>query len=268
MTLPGSITDCFILASSLSDRDGRLLDELVPERRQYPKNSLVFRQGGASDQLLVVEKGLSFTYRHLEDGSRQIIDIHFPGEIIGLDELSQPRHRSGLMTMTDAAFLDYDKVEVVRLFSRSPTLSRLLLDMVSRGQALLTERMVGLARHSALQRVAHFLLEVQYRVTRAKAPGIVARAPKATEPSGKEYNGSEHNGQLKPQNMLRIPQTVIADALGLSIVHVNRVLRQLRERGLIGSCGHGITLVDIEGLRDVAGWKPGDLWLEPSSVPA
>ncbi|SFR43921.1 cAMP-binding domain of CRP or a regulatory subunit of cAMP-dependent protein kinases [Marinobacter daqiaonensis] len=251
MTAPRNITECLVGIASLSECDRKLLQTLEPERCHYPRNSVVFRQGDPSDQLLVVESGQSFTCRYLEDGRRQIIDIHFPGDVIGLDELSQPHHLSDLTTMTDASFLHYDKAEVITLFAWSPGLSLLLFQVVSRGQALLKERMVGLTRHCALQRVAHFLLEVRLRAFRGDIPGAQITVEDRVG----------YDTRLKPPTVLRIPHNVIADALGLSIVHVSRILAQLREKGLIGSSGHAITLVDLNGLKTVAGWHTADLAL-------
>lgn len=241
---------CFEDANSLSAWERQQLVELSSERLVCMKDEVILREGEPAHGLFVVERGLCYTQRFLEDGSRQIIDVHFPGEIIGLDQLSQSLHLSGLAAMTDTALFVYNKLSVMHLFTGSPALARLLLNMVSQGQAILTERIVGLSRYAAPRRVAHFLLEILHRGGYANPIGVRSLRPIAAE------EAQEANKGLQSQLTFRIPHNVIADTLGLSIVHVSRVLRQLREMNLVSTHGNAITLTDVDGLRAVAGANP------------
>lgn len=245
---------CFKDADSLQEEERQQLVDLASERLTCARDDVILREGEPSNGLFVVEDGLCFTQRFLEDGTRQIIDIHFPGEIIGLDQLSQPHHRNGLAALTDAALVAYDKLSVMKLFTGSPALAHLLLNMVSHGQAILTERIVGLSRHGALRRVAHLLLEILYRGGYANPIGVRSLKKLSEEES------EQATRDLQSPLTFRIPQTVIADTLGLSFVHVSRVLRQLREKELISTHGHGITLIDVDGLKGIAGMDPAARW--------
>lgn len=241
--------------SSLSDSDRLILNGLKPQKLQFDKNTVVFREGEPANHFLLVERGVCFSHRHLENGSRQIIDLYFPGEVVALGELSKFHHTSGLMTLSDTVLAAYDKTRITRNFSRSPVLSRLFIDMISQEQANLTDRLVGLTRYNARQRIAYFLLEIRFRANRARQlqPGLrrgVGAKRLIPKPA------------LWPPNMVRIPQVLIADSLGLSIVHVNRVLRQLRQQGCIATCGQGIVLLDVEALEAIAEW------CSPEPVPA
>lgn len=249
-------------ADSIQEHERQQLAELASERLTCTRDDVILREGEPANGLFVVEEGLCYTQRFLEDGTRQIIDIHFPGEIIGLDQLSQPRHLSGLTALTDAALYAYDKFAVMQLFTGSPGLARLLLNMVSHGQAVLTERIVSLSRHDALKRVAHLLLEILHRGgdSNPLGGGSLCRIS--------EDQAEKANRTLQPPLTFRIPQTVIADTLGLSFVHVSRVLRQLRERELISTRGHGITLMNVDGLREIAGVDPALDWRGTSSMPS
>lgn len=234
-------------ADTLQEHERQQLAELASERLSCAKDDVILREGEPSNGLFVVAEGLCYTQRFMEDGTRQIIDIHFPGEIIGLDQLSQPRHLSGLMALTDVALYVYDKLAVMRLFTGSPALSQLLLNMVSHGQAILTERVVSLSRHGALRRVAHLLLEILHR---GGETNPLARSFRKVS----DQEADRASNSLHPPLTFRIPQTVIADTLGLSFVHVSRVLRQLRERELITTRGNVMTLINVDGLRAIAGW--------------
>lgn len=232
----------------LSEGDRLLLTEIKPQQLHFKKDSVVFREEEPANYFLLVKAGICFNHRHLEDGSRQIMDLYFPGEVIALGELSRISHVSGLTTFSEAVILAYDKAEIKDKFSRTPRLSRLFIELISREQAILTERLIGISRHSAKQRVAGFLLEMNQRssptsnvVNHPGVPGLPAPLP------------SEKLTGL--QNLVGIPQVLIADALGLSIVHVNRVLRQFREAGCISIGSQGIELLNVDAIKIIAGWE-------------
>lgn len=241
MTPPTALSDFFELITPLTESERHSLHGLAVHPRSYTKKTAIFNEGEPATELSLVEGGICFTNRHLEDGSHQIIDIHFPGEIIGLGEFSKSRHHSGLVAMTDTRLLHYNRMDVIHLVSQSPRLMRLLLDMISRGYALLNDRMIGMARYGAKQRVANLLLEVFWR-SAGYPPGRLRASW-----------SSEHDGASSLR--VHIPQNVIADTLGLSVVHVSRILSVLKVDGLIGSSGRAIILLDVSGLGEVAGWE-------------
>ncbi|MEX0604485.1 MAG: Crp/Fnr family transcriptional regulator [Marinobacter sp.] len=232
---------------SLSAKERLLLNSFPPQKLEFEKNTVVFREGEPANQFLLVEKGVCFTHRHLEDGSRQIIEFYFPREVVALGELSKAHHSAGLMTLSDTVLAVYDKDEITQGFSESPELSRLFIRMISKQQANLTERLVGLTRYSARQRMAHFLLEVDFRLKRSEMLDF-------QELSGKCSQTVMPEETTPNRSLVKIPQVLIADSLGLSIVHVNRILRQLREQGCIATRGYGIELSDIKALKGIAGW--------------
>lgn len=231
----------------LSEAERRLLTDIKPQKLYFKKDSVVFREEEPANYFLLVKEGVCFNHRHLEDGSRQIMDLYFPGEVVALGELSRAFHVSGLTTFSDTVLLAYDKAEIKEQFSRSARLSRLFIELMSQEQANLTERLVGVSRYGAKQRVARFLLEVYQRSSRAsndtyQSCGAVLPVPVLPT-------------ELKvAKNLVGIPQVLIADALGLSIVHVNRVLRQFREEGYIRTRSQGIELLDVGAIKTAAGW--------------
>lgn len=244
-----TIEDCFIGASCLNEADKSILAGLHPQHLRFPKGSVIVRQGDLSDQMVIVEEGWIFSCRYLEDGARQVMDLHFPGEVTGWAELTQSHHLCHLVSLTDTRLLCYDKAELMQAFSASSHISRALFELVNQGQVALSERVVSLARHNALQRLCGFLVDVQHRASR------YARQ-EATEPSVtlNDRDRSAFSG------VLDIPHTIIADSLGLSNVHVSRTLALLREQGLISSRAGKIRLLDLGGLRLAAGFKPKPRW--------
>ncbi|MEP1213961.1 MAG: Crp/Fnr family transcriptional regulator [Marinobacter sp.] len=234
--------------SQLSEDERRLLAEITPQRLHFEKNSVVFREEEPANYFLLVKEGICFNHRHLEDGSRQIMDLYFPGEVVALSEFCKEAHVTGLTTLSDAVILAYDKAEITEKCSRTARLSRLFMELLFREQAILTERLVEVARHSANKRVANFLLDINQRWSPSTGvPSHAGAESLSACCSPKNFTGLS--------NLVGIPQVLIADALGLSIVHVNRVLRQFKEAGWIKIRSQGIELLDFNAIKVVAGWE-------------
>lgn len=119
---------------------------------------------------------------------------------------------------------------MMRLFSDSPRLAAAILWAASRDEAMIVEHLVSIGRRNALERTAHFFLELGERLR------LVGLATDKDFPC--------------PLN-----QYVLADALGLSAIHVNRVLRQLRERDLMTLKRGKVVMHDAIELARLAGFE-------------
>jgi len=146
--------------------------------------------------------------------------------------------RSVLLRTSDHSFASIGDIVVSRfsvkrmvtVFSEFPRLGAGVLWAVSREEAILVEHLVGVGRRSAIERVAHFFLELGDRLQ------LVGMA-------------SESHFEC-PFN-----QYLLADALGLTAIHVNRVLRQLREKELITLKQNRVEITDPVGLKKLAGYE-------------
>lgn len=214
------------------------------------KLALLYEERDLADYAYVVRRGLCFSFRHEEDGRRQIIDLAFPGDFVGLEALTQPHYVSGVSALTSAEVMAYPADEFTRQCYADPALSRALVECIARERAILTKRLVGVVHRSASRRIAHFLLEVRVRA-------IAASSACPPYPAGNALHGSEEPFSLK------LPQAVIADALGLSLVHVSRTLNRLRSDGLIDYCSSGLRYRNLEGLKSVALWEGLSPWFDP-----
>ncbi|WP_148863711.1 Crp/Fnr family transcriptional regulator [Marinobacter fonticola] len=211
----------------LSCKDKELVSSLVKPPVTYLKNTSVWHQGTSSERFYILSKGWVYAYRNMEDGTRQVLDLYVPGDIIGLREFAFRKRGSGLMTLSNAELYPFSMPQLSTLFAHSPSLCNVLFTIVARHQAILLERMVNLGRRSAREKLAHFLVELSERLRRVqRIPGNALELP--------------------------VPQALLADALGLSVVHVNRTCRELKENGLVMPAGSGLTILDLEGLRKVA----------------
>ena len=123
---------------------------------------------------------------------------------------------------------------MMRCVTEFPRLGAALLWAASRDEAMVVEHLVSVGRRSAIERTAHFFMELAERLT------LIGQA------SETEFH-------------CPLSQLVLADALGLTAIHVNRVLRQLREQGLLTVRRGRVEIHDLGGLRKLSGFQGGYL---------
>ena len=187
------------------------------------KNKDVVIRGNHYDRVYVNHDGWLARYKILHSGSRQIIDFILPGQVFGLQACLFQRALYSVVSVTESTLstIPFDMVDYV--FERNPMLAKALFWSAAYEEAILGEHLIDAARRSAYERVSHLLLELLVRLS-----GV----------------------QLTNEMTFSIPltQELIADALGLTTVHVNRTLRALREDKLIATEGHSVTILDFEAL--------------------
>lgn len=153
--------------AELSEEEQDLLTSLEKSPRDYARNTIIWQQGQQSEHFFTVQSGWACSYRNMEDGSRQVLDIYVPGDIIGLREFAFRRRVSNLMVVTDARLCPFPKYRLSEVFQTSRLLCNLFFLIGARDQAILVERLINLGRRSAREKVAHFLLEMGHRLDKA-----------------------------------------------------------------------------------------------------
>ena len=214
---------------TLTAEDLTALSDLARHRRQFPAGQELLYQGQTSQCAYVVQSGWSLSYKVLQSGARQIIDFHIPGDFMGLRSilLRITDHSVETITSVQASLITW--AELMTWFQQKPRLGTAVLWAASRDEAMVVERLIDLGRRSAAERMAHFLLELAVRLRRV---GI-----------------GDSAGYPCP-----LSQYLLADALGLSSIHVNRVLRELREEGLVTFQNGQVVFNNHRGLVDYAGF--------------
>lgn len=229
----------------LSARERAALDDLNSGSRHYRRGTVIRPEHGASGDICVVQSGWIFCSALLEDGRRQIVRLHFRGDLIGLDSLAFAEAPDAVTALTDAEICVIDRVKLGRLFADHPRLGALLFAVQQVDRVTLTDRLVSLGRASARGRVAALLLWIAGRLRFA---GLAV-----------------DDGFALP-----LTQEEIGDLTGLTAVHVNRTMRVLGEQGLIARSGNSLRILHAERLAQIANHVDRqevlDLsWLPPSS---
>jgi len=189
----------------------------------------LLHQGESGHVAYILRSGWGCSFKILRDGSRQIITFPIPGDLIGLRSVLLKTSDHAFSTVTDAQICRVNVARVTTLFEQFPRLGTAIMWATSRDEAITVEHLASIGRRTSLERTAHFFLELRDRLQ------LVGLA------SATEYEC--------PLN-----QYVLADVLGLSAIHVNRVLRQLRELNYMTFQGQVVTLVNPAGLAELAGY--------------
>lgn len=187
-------------------------------------------EGQTGHKAYVLQSGWACSFKLLPDGGRQIIGFPIPGDCIGLRSVLLRTSDHSFSALTDASVSSVEAPRMLQLFSDFPRLAAAILWATSRDEAMIVEHLVNIGRRSAIERTAHFFLELSERL---RLVGL------ATD---KEFPC--------PLN-----QYVLADALGLTAIHVNRVLRQLREKRLLTLNRGTVVIHDGPALAQLAGFE-------------
>jgi CRP-like cAMP-binding protein len=187
-------------------------------------------EGQSGHKAYILLNGWACSFKLLPDGGRQIIGFPLPGDCVGLRSVLLRTSDHSFSALTDVVVSSVDAARMIRVFNEFPRLGVAILWAASRDEAMVVEHLVNIGRRTAIERTAHFFLELEERL---RLVGMASA-----------------NGYDCPLN-----QYVLADTLGLSAIHVNRVLRQLRERKLLTLKDRKVRILDPAGLRTLAGYR-------------
>ena len=203
----------------------------APVRVQSGKE--LVHEGQSGHKAYILQAGWACSFKLLPGGGRQIIGFPVPGDCIGLRSVLLRTSDHSFSALTDAIVSSVEAEQMMRLFNDFPRLAAAILWATSRDEAMIVEHLVSIGRRSAIERTAHFFLELSERL---------------------------HLVGLATNNEFRCPlnQYVLADALGLSAIHVNRVLRQLREKQLLTLKAGKVVIHDVAALGQLAGFERQD----------
>ena len=212
--------------------------ESLPSRLQEVKTDHeIVREGDRPDACFVLLEGFAAAFKRTGTGKRQIMTFHIPGDIPDLQGLHIKRLDNAVSSITACrvAFIDHDAL--TKLCARFPRLTNALWRETLTDAAIFKEWVLNVGRRDAYAGVAHLICEV---VTRMRAVGLV------------------HDDRCA----FPMTQNELADAVGISAVHVNRTLQELRTAGLIALGRGKLHLLDWEGLQQAGDFAPEYLYLE------
>jgi CRP-like cAMP-binding protein len=220
--------------ASLSEEDRHVLWDLCRDVREVRARHDILSDGERPDHVHIILSGWAARYKMLPDGSRQITAFLIPGDFCDLHVtiLREMDHAIFALTPATVASIPHQAMQDLPL--NRPELARALWWATLVDEAVLRAWIVNIGRRDAYRGIAHLMCELHARMRNV---GLVD----------------------KGRFSLPLTQEELADALGLTPVHVNRVLQRLRAEQLITLEGRVLTLEDPVGLRTAAGFDPSYL---------
>src|SRR6476620_5963658 len=219
---------------ALSEDELSCLADLQRHRVSVRRGQQLTREGQTGHHAFVLQEGWACSFKTLLDGGRQVISFPIAGDIVGLRSVLLRTTDHSFSALTDAVVSPVDGTHIMKCVTEFPRLGAALLWAASRDEAMVFEHLVSIGRRNAIERTAHFFMELAERLT------LVGQA-------------------TETEFACPLSQFVIADALGLTAIHVNRVLRQLRDRKLLTVRKRRVHIHDLSGLRKLSGFQGGHL---------
>lgn len=213
--------------------------DALPVREERPSSGArIVSEGARVAQCCVLLSGYACRSKRTSEGRRQIVSFHIPGDILDLQHLLLEVADHNVEMITDAA-IAWIPVQALRTLAREhPNVGTALWRDTLIEASIFREWVLNVGQRDGRARIAHMLCEFAFR--RAVAG----------------------QGELEELELPITPQQ-IADATGMTTIHVNRMLRALREEGVIRRENSGLEITDWDGIRRVAGFRPA--YLHPAA---
>jgi CRP-like cAMP-binding protein len=226
--------------SVLTGDEERALLGLNGQIKQVAAHHDFVRLGEQVDHSCLVVEGLVGRFGQNRDGSRQITCLHIPGDMADLPSVVSPKAGWALGALTATTVLRLPHVELRRLAAKHPGIAEAFWrDCVADG-SVFSEWVVNVGRRAALSRLAHLFCEMAIRCEQA----------------------GQGDRRAYP---LPITQTDLGDATGLTNVHVNRVLKELRLQAIVELRAGTVTIHDWDKLVSVGDFDSTSLLLDGPS---
>lgn len=215
------------LPAGIDPKDLERLDAFMRKPAPLTRGDKLFHAGQAFGFLYVVRSGSLKTVQPAEDGEIQVMGFHVPGELLGLDAISNACHQCEAIALerTSVCALPFDRLE--QMAAEFPSLQHQLHRVISREIIHDQEHLAALGRRTARERVALFLCSLSRRMATAG------------------YSGSDLNLSMSREDM--------ANYLGLALETVSRLLKKLCDDAILAVDRRRVRILDAHALTAIAG---------------
>ncbi|WP_298915980.1 Crp/Fnr family transcriptional regulator [uncultured Algimonas sp.] len=227
----------------IGDADLAPLIALQHREQTFKSGQTIVALNEPMDKIHIVLDGWSLRARYLDNGRRQIINFQLPGDYFDLMSLVGARSDHTITAATDTVLRIYDGREFLDIIQNAHRLASAFWWVTVQEETILRQQIVRIGRMSARERIANFILELNRRQNIAQ----------------------DSEGDFVP---LPVPQAYLADALGLSVVHISRSLTSMKAQGLIRTSRRGIDIVDRNALMELAEYNPALMCPDPIVIAA
>lgn len=222
---------------SISPEEEAAIRAMIFEVREFPADVTVVRHGRDLSECLLLVDGWMARTKTMKNGHQQICELQFSGDFVDLHSFTLKKLDHNVLTLTPCRLAVVPHDNIRRLIDRFPHLGRVYWLLTNIDASIHREWTASLGRRSALERMAHLFCEIFERL---KLVGQTA---------GNSY-------------AFPLTQQELAECLGLTPVHVNRTLQELRKQGLIEVQRGQVTIPDLPALKAAGEFDPEYLYFE------
>ncbi|MCB1730527.1 MAG: fumarate/nitrate reduction transcriptional regulator Fnr [Halieaceae bacterium] len=214
------------LPLALESDDIQQLDDIIQRSKPLQKSQHLFREGDDFQSVFAVRSGALKAYKTTDDGREQVTGFYFPGEILGMDGISNNAHASSAKALETAAVCEIPFTSLERLSAMMPNLQRHFFQLMSREITEDQQLITLLSKNSADERVASLMLSISTRNSKRKLSATQFRLP-----------------------MSRVD---IGNYLGLTVETVSRVFSRMQKMEILLVDNKEIQILDVDGLKKMA----------------
>ena len=225
---------------TLSQGERDLLQGTILRARRFAKGEDIVSEGSRPSYSTLLTDGLAARYKVTREGTRQITALHIPGDFVDLHAFLMKTLDHSIVALSPCTVFLADHGQLKKITEDAPHLARLLwLDTLVTG-SIHRSWIVAMGRRSKSSHLAHILCELYVRL---QVVDLV---------EDKSFHFPLSQGEM-------------ADVMGLSLVHMNRVIQTLRREKVIAWANQRITVLDWDRLKEIAEFDPAylNLWIEP-----
>lgn len=219
----GCIVENFSNLIALSEHEKAILAHFEKDARAVKRHESLWHFREHTQTLYTLQDGWAYAYKISLMGEMKVVEIFTPGDIIGLRDFTFGRHLTDVRMMTDGTVCAFPYRYILEACQQSRALSAAFFATASRDQALMTERVTSLMHCSARMKIAHFIIEMYLRL-------------KHTHPD------------LGLRFEFPLNQKLMASLLGLTSVHVSRMLGELAQEGMVKKQRRTLEILDYKRL--------------------
>ena len=211
----------------IGEREAQLLAELEQDPIEVKKGTVLWEAGRQPDEIYTLHSGWAYSYHGGEDSTMRVLDIFLPGDLMGIRDATLFQHYTAASMLTDGVVCPFSISRIKEIFNEYPDLAMAIHASAARQQAVITDRLINVLSNDARCRIAHFILEIYYRL--------------------KRIHGDLGNGFTLP--LLQKHMSLI---LGLTHVHVSRILKEMEEEKIIRKTRKDIEILNLERLHHIS----------------
>lgn len=227
-------------AAELSQPEIEAIEHLCRQPREIGAKKYLSRDGDEIVSFPVILSGWAARYQILRNGARQITRLLLPGDAFYFDSSPDGTAIEEVVTLSPCRIVNILHSDMLQAIDSLPAIGEAMRGYGCMENAVLSSWVVNIGRRDALERMAHLLCESHYRL--ALVGGL----------QGQQFH-------------FPLTQDDLADVLGLTPVHINRKLQQLRQENLITLRSKQLTILDLHELQQIAGFDGS--YLAPRTQP-